>query len=351
MTVGRGAAVTARIDVHSHYVSEAVLAEIRHSGHRCDTPLEERPEGIFVRTPERPYGPIRPAFYDLDQRLAFLDRLGIGQQVLIPPPFVFYYWTNDAVARDLMELENESLAAVVGRSPTRFHALGTVMLQDVPAAVRECEHIKLLGLRGIEIGSNVNGISLDETRFWPFYEAAEALGLSILIHPADVTGKERMADYHLRNLVGFPFDTTLTAAKLIFSGLLDRFPRLRICLGQAGGFLPYIIGRLDAGFRARPECRRNIAEPPSAYLRRFYFDTIIHSPESSRFLIEVAGSDRVMLGTDFPFDMGAASPVEEIENQPALSEQQRADIFRSTAVQFLGLHELPDRRVSERSSI
>jgi len=340
--VARAAAVTARIDVHSHYVSESVLAGIRRDGGLCETPVEERPEGLFVRTPERPYGPIRPAFYDLEQRRDFLDRLGIAQQVLIPPPFVFYYWTDAAAARDLMALENDSLAAVVRQSPGRFQALGTVMLQDVPNAVRECERIKKLGLRGVEIGSNVNGTSLDEGRFWPFYEAAEALDLAILIHPADVTGKERMADYHLRNLVGFPFDTTLTAAKLIFSGILDRFPRLRVCLGQAGGFLPYIIGRLDAGFRARPECRRNIAKPPSAYLRRFYFDTIIHSPTSSRFLIEVAGSDRVMLGTDFPFDMGAASPVAEIENQPGLSAEQRADVFRGTAMRFLGLADTQD---------
>ncbi|MDE2167687.1 MAG: amidohydrolase [Alphaproteobacteria bacterium] len=314
-----------------------MLDEIRRSGHRCDTPLEERPDGIFVLTPERPYGPIRPAFFDVDQRFAFLDKLGIGQQVLIPPPFVFYYWTNDGAARDLMALENDSLATTVSRYPTRFQAFGTVMMQDVPAAVRECERIKNLGLRGVEIGSNVNGASLDELRFWPFYEAMEALDLAILIHPADVTGKERMADYHLRNLVGFPFDTTLAAAKLIFSGVLERFPRLRICLGQAGGFLPWIIGRLDAGFRARPECRRNIVRPPSDYLRQFYYDTIIHSPASSHFLIEVVGSNRVMLGTDFPFDMGAASPVAEIENQSTLSDEQRADVFYGTAARFLGL--------------
>lgn len=329
--------MTPRIDAHSHYISEAMLAEIRRSGHRCDTPLEERPEGIFVRTPERPYGPIRPAFYDLDQRLAFLDKYGITQQLLIPPPFVFYYWTNDPAARDLMALQNDTIAAAVKRHPSRFHAFATVMLQDVPAAVCECERIKTLGLRGIGVGSNVNGVGLDEPRFWPFYEAAEALDLAILIHPADVTGKEQMADYHLRNLIGFPFDTTLAAAKLIFSGVMERFPRLRICLGQAGGFLPYIIGRLDAGYRARPECKRNINRPPSEYLRRFYYDTIIHSPVSSRFLIEVVGSDRVMLGTDFPFDMSAASPVAEIENQPSLSAQQRADVFYGTTTRFLGL--------------
>jgi aminocarboxymuconate-semialdehyde decarboxylase len=123
---------------------------------------------------------------------------------------------------------------------------------------------------------------------------------------------------------------------LIFSGALDRFPRLRICLGQAGGFLPYIVGRLDAGFLARPECRKNIELRPSGYLRRFYYDTIVHSAHSSAFLIDTVGADRVMLGSDFPFDMNAASPVDDIESQKALSEVQREAIFRGTAMEFLG---------------
>jgi aminocarboxymuconate-semialdehyde decarboxylase len=326
-----------RIDIHGHYVSERVLAEIRRVGERCGTPYEDRAGvGIFVHTPERPYGPIKPAFYDIDLRLAFMKRHAIDLQILLPPPFVFYYWTDAPEAQILMRMHNDDTAEAARNSSGRLLGFGTVMLQDVEASIRELERIKQIGLLGVEIGSNVNGLGLDDPRLFDFYQAAQSHDLSLMIHPHNVAGQERMGDYHLRNLLGFPLDTTLAAAQLIFSGVLDRFPRLRICLGQAGGFLPYIVGRLDAGYRARPECAGNIKKPPSEYLRHFFYDSIIHSAHSSAFLIDTIGSDRVMLGSDFPFDMNAASPVAEIEAQPLLSREQRASIYHRTATEFLG---------------
>jgi aminocarboxymuconate-semialdehyde decarboxylase len=327
-----------RIDIHSHYISPTVLDEIRRIGARCETPYEDRAGvGVFVHTPERPYGPIKPTFYDIDMRLAHMDRERIDRQVLLPPPFVFYYWSNVAEARALMALENNGIAEAVRHPSGRMLGFGTVMLQDVPASIREAERIKKLGLLGVEIGSNVNGLGLHETRHFDFYAAMEALNLALFIHPHNVAGQERMGDYHLRNLVGFPLDTTLAAAQLIFAGVLDRFPRLRICLGQAGGFLPYIIGRLDAGYRARPECRRNISRTPSDYFRNFYYDTIIHSAHASAFLIDTIGAERVMFGTDFPFDMNATSPVAEIETQKWLTAQHRHLVYSDAATEFLGL--------------
>jgi aminocarboxymuconate-semialdehyde decarboxylase len=327
-----------RIDIHSHYISPEVLSEIKRVGERCGTPYEDRAGvGVFIHTPERPYGPIGPAFFDLDRRLDYMARSGIDAQLLFAPPFSFYYWSQAPEAYALMRLENDGVAQAAHHSSGKFLGFGTVMLQDVAASVRECERIKKLGLIGVEIGSNVCGEGLDEPRFADFFAALQSLDLALLIHPHNVAGQERMGDFHLRNLLGFPLDTTLAAAQLIFSGLLDRLPRLRICLGQAGGFLPYIIGRLDAGFRARPECRRHIHMEPSKYLRRFYFDSIIHSKAASEFLIQVAGAQRVMFGTDFPFDMGASSPVAEIEGQHTLSEAERAQVFSGTALEFLRL--------------
>jgi aminocarboxymuconate-semialdehyde decarboxylase len=327
-----------RIDIHSHYISSAVLEQIRRTGSRCDTPYEDRTGfGIFVHTPERPYGPIKPTFHDIDMRLAHMDREQIDYQVLLPPPFVFYYWSNAAEARALMALENNGIAEAARHPSGRLLGFGTVMLQDVAGSIREAERIKKLGLLGVEVGSNVNGFGLDESRHFDFYGALEALDLALFIHPHNVAGQERMGDYHLRNLVGFPLDTTLAAAQLIFAGVLDRFPRLRICLGQAGGFLPYIIGRLDAGYRARPECRRNIECPPSDYFRSFYYDTIIHSAHSSAFLIDTVGAERVMFGTDFPFDMNAISPLAEIETQHWLTAEQRQRVYSGTAAEFLRL--------------
>jgi aminocarboxymuconate-semialdehyde decarboxylase len=326
------------IDVHSHFVSKLTLEQIRRSGHLAGTTYEERPgAGTFVVTPERPYGPIKSAFFDLDERIDYMDKNGIDVQVLLPPPFVFYYWSSSAAAVELMKLQNDETAQAVSGSSGRLIGFGTVMLQDVASSIKEVERIKALGLLGVEIGSNVNGKGLDDPELAEFYAALQDYDMSLLIHPHNVAGQERMPDYHLRNLIGFPVDTSLAAAQLIFSGTLDRFPKIRICLGQAGGFLPYIIGRLDAGFKARPECSRNIDRKPSEYLSHFYYDSIIHSSNSSSFLLRTVGSDRVMLGTDFPFDMNSTSPIAEIESQADLTASDLAAIYSRTAVQFLGV--------------
>jgi aminocarboxymuconate-semialdehyde decarboxylase len=326
-----------RIDTHSHYISKLTLEEIRESGHLAGVTYQERADvGTFVETPERPYGPIRAGFHSVGERLDYLDKNGLDMQLLLPPPFVFYYWSSSAAAVSLMELQNDETARTAANSRGRLIGFGTVMLQDVAASIREVERIKKLGMLGVEIGSNVNGEGLDCRKLDDFYAALQDNDMSLFIHPHNVAGQERMGDYHLRNLIGFPVDTSLAAAQLIFSGVLDRFPNLRICLGQAGGFLPYIIGRLDAGFRARPECSRNISQPPTTYLRRFFYDTIIHSANSSAFLIKTVGADRVMLGTDFPFDMNATSPIADLEQQ-SLSEADQNAIYSETARRFLGL--------------
>jgi len=330
--------MTACIDVHSHFFPREILDALRKDGQRYRTPVRAEADGrLFVVTPERPYGPIGPGFYDLEQRLAFMQAHGITTQVLCAPPFLFYYWLDSRAALDVIGQENDAIADAVARYPVRFMGLGTVPLQDVRLAVQECERIARRGLRGVEIGSNVDGRDLDADEFRPFFEATQALGLAILIHGANVTGGDRMDDYHLRNLVGFPTDTTLAAARLIFSGILDRFPRLRICVGQAGGFLPYAIGRFDHGHAVRPECRRFISHAPSEYLSRLYFDTITHSPRVLGLLLDTVGPERVMLGSDFPFDMGAPNPRSVVTAQAGLSAVARRAIYLDTPREFLGL--------------
>jgi aminocarboxymuconate-semialdehyde decarboxylase len=330
--------VTPRVDVHSHFVPLEILDLLRRQGARYRTPTRVDAEGrLFVETPERAYGPIGPAFHDVGRRREFMAAHGITAQVLSPPPFLFYYWLDGAAAREVVEAENDAIAEVVRRDPGHFVGFGGVPLQDVRASVRECERIRGAGLRGIEIGSNVEGRDLDAREFWPFFEAVEALGLALLLHGASVAGGERMGEFHLRNLVGFPLDTTLAAARLIFAGVLDRFPRLRICVGQAGGFLPYVAGRLDHGHAVRPECRAFIVSPPSEYLRRLYYDTLAHSPRALGLLLDTVGAERVMLGSDFPFDMGAPAPCEVVEAQAALGPRARERIYGGNAAEFLGL--------------
>lgn len=325
------------IDAHSHYISQKFLARLESSGGRYETPVQRSPDGqLFVVTPERPYGPIGPGFHDIDIREAFLDRHGFARQVLVAPPFAFYYWIDAQTAIEPITLVNDTVAELCRANP-RFIGFGTVPMQDVPLAIKECERLVTLGLPGIEIGSNINGVALDAPLFLPFFEAIEHMGLAVLIHPNNVLGKSRMPDYHLKNLIGFPSDTTLAAAKLIFSGVMERFPRLRICLGQAGGFLPYIIGRLDHGYEVRAECRAHIPRPPSTYLRQFYFDSLIFEPRSFDLLVSAAGADRVMIGSDFPFDMGTKSPLSILSKGMHLSGSEEAAIRSKTALSFLGI--------------
>ena len=332
---------TRRTDIHSHYISPEVLGEIKRVGERCATPYEDRAgAGVFIHTPERAYGPISSAFYDLDRRLEYMAGNGIDQQLLTAPPFSFYYWSRAPEAYALMRLENDGIAEAARHASGRFLGFGTVMLQDVKESIRECERkSRRSGFSAWKLAQTLTSADFMKTGSWRF---SKRLNLSIwlsLIYPHNVAGQERMGDYHLRNLVGFPLDTTLAAAQLIFTGVLDRVPKLRICLGQAGGFLPYIIGRLDAGFRARPECRRHIEMEPSRYLGQFYIHSIIHSARSSEFLIQAVGPQRVMFGTDFPFDMNSTSAVAEVECHPTLTMSERARIFNGTAMEFLGLRE------------
>jgi aminocarboxymuconate-semialdehyde decarboxylase len=325
------------IDSHSHFFPSRILEMLRRSGARYGTPVETRADGrTFVVNPERAWGPIVSGFYDVGERLEYLDRNGISTQVLTPPPFLFYYWTDAELSHEIVRAENQAIAETVAESRGRFMGLGTVPMHHTTLAIRECETIKKEGLAGAEIGSNVNGIDLDHERFWPIYEAFESLGLVLLIHGNNVMGSERMRDFHLQNLLGFSCDTTLAAARLIFSGVLDRFPRLKICLGQAGGYLPYIMGRLDHGYDVRPECKRLAKGKPSDYLRRFYYDTIIFSPRALAFMIDTVGLDRVMLGSDFPFDMGHTDVRPDLAAL-GLSEEQRSWLRYRTAAEFFGV--------------
>lgn len=327
-----------RIDVHSHFLSREILDLLQRQGADYETPVVTTPEGkMFVRTPERLYGPIQLPFYDLDLRRQYMAEHGISTQLLVPPPFLFYYWLDPSRCCDIVRRVNAATASVVRDSDGAFLGLGTVSMLDARLAIDECERIKKAGLSGIVLGSNINNISLADERFWPVYEALESLKLSVLVHPANVLAQERMQDFHLKNLIGFPSDTTLMAAQLIFSGVLDRFPKLKISLGQAGGFLPYIIGRLDQGFTARPECREFISNKPSHYLRHFYYDTIIHAADPLAFLIQSVGPDRVMFGSDFPFDMQSLLPWEDARLRLNLDAAGLQSIEELTASDFLGL--------------
>ena len=325
------------IDLHAHFVPPSFLEAIEEDGAPYGASLRRDGGYPTMLVAGRPYGPITRHFYETKARLVDMDKAGIDMQVLsLSPPMV--YWADAILGARLARLYNDELAAAVAGCPDRLAGLATVPLQDVPAAIAELERaIRHHGLRGVYIGSNVCGKDLDHPGLLPFFSRAESLHAPVFIHPIDILGVERLRPYYLHNGLGNPFDTAAAAARLIFGGVLDRCPRLQVVLAHAGGALPYLIGRLDRVYRVRQEARGNNHRPPSAYLRRFYYDTITHHEPALQYLISLVGSDRVLLGSDYRFDMGYLDPVKPVRAVRPLSRQDRSTILGGGAAKLLKL--------------
>lgn len=296
------------VDVHAHFIPMDFLEAARR-GRALDGVEVRRVNGVdHVCHPQGYAYPLAPEFWDLEAKLRQMDRLGIDITVLSIAPPLLFYWVEAEAAVEFCRSANEALARLVAAAGGRLYGLATVPMQSPERAAEELRYaVTQLGLRGALLGTSVEGIPLEDERFEPFWSAAEALGVPVVLHPYYVGPRPGLSDFYLINLIGNPLDTSVAAARLIFSGFLDRHPRLRFLLVHGGGFLPYQIGRLDHGFRVRQEARRHIQRPPSAYLDRFYFDTVVHADLPLRFLVKLVGCHRVLVGTDLPFDMADTS--------------------------------------------
>jgi aminocarboxymuconate-semialdehyde decarboxylase len=330
------------IDIHAHFVPEEYLGLIEAEGKPYGLGLGRGPNGPSILIGDIPIGPITAHYYDLDVRLKSMDAQGVAVHALsLMPPMV--YWADGALAVRLARLVNDAMAEAARAHPDRFVVLATLPMQDPAAAVREVERaIAELGCRGVYLGTNVRGKELTDASFLPIFERIHALRIPVFLHPLNVIGAARLANHYLHNLLGNPFETAVAAANLIFSGLLDRFPKLAVCLPHAGGALPYLIGRLDRGWKVREECG-GLRKRPSSYLRRFTYDTISHAPESLNYLIKLVGADRVMLGSDYCFDMGTERPVAAV-TALKLSHNDEEKILGGNAKRLLRLPRRRDRR-------
>lgn len=303
------------IDVHAHYVpaeSQKVAAEI---GKRHNLKHEHNTSGLDVLTRDgKVYlGPLKAEFYDLELRASVMAQQGVDMQVLSAASSYFFYWMASGETVQFARWLNDAFAEAVKKFPQRFVALASVPMQDSTAAALELERaITRLELRGVEIASNINGRYFDDRAFDPFWEAAQALDVLVFVHPNQVVGADRMKDFNLTNLIGNPTDTSLAFAKLIFGGVLDRFPRLKFLLAHGGGFLPYTWGRLDRGYRIQHSADRKAAKTPGEYVKLFYFDTVTHSQMALEYLVANFGADHVLMGGDYPYDMGDPQPVDSV---------------------------------------
>jgi aminocarboxymuconate-semialdehyde decarboxylase len=323
------------IDIHAHFVPEEYLRLIEAEGEPHGVRLRPGPNGPLIVVGQVAIGPITAHYHDLDLRLKTMDAKGVAIHALsLMPPMV--YWADAALGLRVARIVNDALAEAARAHPDRFIGLATLPMQDPEAAVIEAERaVTELGFRGIYLGTNVRGKELADFSFLPVFARIDALRVPIFLHPLNVIGAQRLTSYYLHNLLGNPFDTAVAAANLIFSGLLDRFPKLNMCLPHAGGAFPYLIGRLNHGWKVRQECKA-LEKPPSSYLRRFTYDTISHAAEPLRYLINLVGADRVMLGSDYCFDMGYERPV-KVVTALKLSRSDEEKILGGNAARLLRL--------------
>ena len=279
---------------------------------------------------------IREQLTAVDRRLADMDEMGVDVQAVSPVPLQYYYALEPELGRTAAQLINDEIAAVVEAHPDRFVGLGGLPMQDPGMAVTELERVvKELGFRGIELSTNVNGDELSHERFRKIFAKAEELDILIFLHPNGFSDGQRLGDHYFINVIGNPLDTTVAVSHLIFDGVLDRYPKLKICVAHGGGYLSAYSGRIDHAHAAREDCRRCIQEPPTSYLRKLYFDTVVFTEHQLEYLVGLYGSDHIVLGTDYPFDMGMYDPVGFVDGTAALTERDKEAIVGGNAARLL----------------
>jgi len=314
------------IDVHTHCVPVGVIETLLADGGRHGIEIT-RQDGCYAaliagRVQTRP---ILPSLLDLPARLAAMDAAGVDVQVLSSWIDLTAYALDGATGSRYARMFNEALASTVAEAPERFRAVATVPLQSPERAATELRHaVTALGHVGVEIATTVDGIELDDPSLEPFWAAAEELRALVVVHPYASLAGRNVKRYNLGNLVGNPAETTVALGHLVFGGVLERHPDLRMCLVHGGGFAPYQVGRWDRAFRTNAQgAAEHLTRPPSEWLRTLYFDTVLHSPLSLRHLIDVVGVEQVVLGSDFPFQMGEPDPVGAVTAVPGMTAAER----------------------------
>jgi aminocarboxymuconate-semialdehyde decarboxylase len=324
------------IDLHSHYFPVEAL---RHPGKFENRAPRIVLEGdkLSVTSQIGMRGGLGAGAYDPAARIKALDEMKIDMQAISPSPILLFYWEAPAVAAHFSRRQNEAIQQVVQKNPDRFIGFGSVPLQSVPDSIAIAKEAKAMGLKGLEIGNAVGDKPLDDPMFEPFFAAAQELDLLLFVHPLEggVDPDDPLAPI-LGNVLQFTFRTTMMIERMILAGMFEKYPNLKLCLSHGGGLLAFNIWRLDHSFGLRRDLQQQLPHKPSGYLKRLYFDTIVHSVAALQYLVEVVGADRVVIGTDYPMAMGDFEPVGKVARLD-INDAERGQILGSNAAQLLNL--------------
>jgi len=332
---GRGRSRHMTIDIHCHVHTPAAEELVRpHFKPEFESMVAFSNEATR-EVNRKQQESIRGQLTSIEQRLKHMDKTGIDVQAISPSPPQYYYWADPELGAAAARLINDNIAGIMAAHPDRIVGIGTVPLQSPELAVKELERaVKELGLRGVEINTNVAGAELSEDRFRPFFAKAQELGILVFMHPNGFTEGRRLADHYFINVIGNPLDSSVAVHHLIFGGVLDAYPRLKICVAHGGGYLPAYSGRIDHAHGARTDCRRCIKRKPTSYLKKLYFDTIVFTHHQLEYLVEQYGADHLLLGSDYPYDMAQPDAVGFIETAK-LKTAEKVAILGGNAAKLL----------------
>jgi aminocarboxymuconate-semialdehyde decarboxylase len=333
------------IDVHAHVLTEETMRLMRNEAPDIGPTLSEIDEhGGVLQVGSIVQRPFPRGAWDLELRLRHMDEAGVDMQVLSVCPQTFLYDRDPGLTAALSTIQNDQIAKMVKENPDRFLGIATLPMQDPERAVTELRRsMTQLGLRGAQIGSHVEGRNLDDPALEPLWVAAAELDAFILVHPQKIAGADRLKSFYLKNLIGNPLDTTIAAASLVFGGVLERYPNLKFCFAHGGGFMPYQTGRMNHGWSVRPEGKLTLKHAPEESIRRLYFDCILHFEPALRFLVETFGADHVLLGSDYPFDMGMMDCVKQVRALRVSAGDQDTILGTAAAGLLGGAHETTNR--------
>ena len=327
------------IDIHTHILPENIPNFREKFGYGGFVSLEHhKPCCAKMMMDDKFFREVGDNCWSDEVRIKECDEQGVDVQVLSTVPVMFSYWAKDEDTLTVAEFLNDNIADIVKRNPKRFIGLGTVPMQNAALAIQELIRCKEIGLRGIQIGSHINDWNLDRAELFPIFQKCEELEMSIFVHPWDMMGKDKMEKYWLPWLVGMPAETSLAICSMIFGGVFERLPNLKVAFAHGGGSFPATIGRIEHGFNVRPDlCAIDNNVNPRDYLGNFYLDSLVHEPKMLDFIVDIMGEDKICLGTDYPFPLGELEPGKLI-NEMNYTNAKKAKLLAENALNWLGIN-------------